>query len=89
MFIRKITTNPSMKINALFLVNKLFNIKKRIIFDEDIKKRVLIFSPEAGLDAHFNVKRMVCEIIDDNAFKIKTGMFSNWYAGVKKEIGLA
>jgi hypothetical protein len=35
------------------------------------------------------VKRMVCEIIDDNAFKIKTGMFSNWYAGVKKEIGLA
>jgi hypothetical protein len=32
---------------------------------------------------------MVCEIIDDNAFKIKTGMFSNWYAGVKKEIGLA
>jgi hypothetical protein len=34
------------------------------------------------------VKRMVCEIIDDNAFKIKTGMFSNWYAGVKKEIGL-
>jgi hypothetical protein len=34
-------------------------------------------------------KRMVIEIIDDNAFKVKTGMFSNWYARVKKEVGVA
>ena len=55
-----------MKINALFLVNKLFNIKKRIIFDEDIKKRVLIFSPEAGLDAHFSALCIVGKILEEN-----------------------
>jgi len=35
------------------------------------------------------VKRMVIEIIDDNNFKVKTGMFSNWYSRVKREVGLA
>lgn len=34
-------------------------------------------------------KRMVIELIDDNSYKVKTGMFSNWYARVKKEVGLA
>jgi len=34
-------------------------------------------------------KRMIIEIIDDNAFKVRTGMFSNWYARVKKEVGVA
>ena len=35
------------------------------------------------------VKRMIVEMIEDNAFKVKTGLFSNWYARVKKEVGLA
>jgi len=34
-------------------------------------------------------KRMVCEIIDENSYKIKTGLFSNWYARVKREVGMA
>ena len=34
-------------------------------------------------------KRMVIEIIEDNSYKVKTGMFSNWYARVKKEVGIA
>ena len=34
-------------------------------------------------------KRMVIEIIDDNAYKVKTGMFSNWFTRVKREIGMA
>jgi len=34
-------------------------------------------------------KRMVIEVIEDNAYKVKTGMFSNWYNRVKKEVGLA
>jgi hypothetical protein len=34
-------------------------------------------------------KRMVVEIIEDNSYKIKTGMFSNWYSRVKREVGLA
>jgi len=34
-------------------------------------------------------KRMVIDVIDDNAYKVKTGMFSNWFARVKKEVGEA
>jgi hypothetical protein len=34
-------------------------------------------------------KRMVVEIIDDNSYKVKTGLFSNWYSRTKKEVGLA
>jgi hypothetical protein len=33
-------------------------------------------------------KRMVIEIIEENSFKVKTGLFSNWYARVKKEVGM-
>ena len=32
------------------------------------------------------VKRMVIDVIEDNSFKVKTGMFSNWYARVKKDV---
>jgi hypothetical protein len=32
---------------------------------------------------------MVLEIIEENSYKVKTGMFSNWYARVKKEVGMA
>jgi hypothetical protein len=35
------------------------------------------------------VKRMVLEVIEENSFKVKTGMFSNWYARVKKDVGMA
>ena len=35
------------------------------------------------------VKKMVLEIIEENSYKVKTGMFSNWYARVKKEVGMA
>lgn len=34
-------------------------------------------------------KRMVIEIIDDNNYKIKTGLFSNWYSRVKREVGVS
>lgn len=32
-------------------------------------------------------KRMVIEIIDDNSFKVKQGMFNHWYDAVKKDVG--
>lgn len=32
------------------------------------------------------VKRMVIDVIEDNSFKVKTGMFSNWYARIKKDV---
>jgi hypothetical protein len=34
-------------------------------------------------------KRMVLEIIEENSYRVKTGMFSNWYNRVKKEVGMA
>ena len=35
------------------------------------------------------IKRMIIEIIDDNSYKVKTGLFSNWYNRVKKDVGMA
>jgi hypothetical protein len=34
-------------------------------------------------------KRMIIEIIEENSYKVKTGMFSNWFSRVKKEVGMA
>jgi hypothetical protein len=34
-------------------------------------------------------KRMIIEIIEDNSYKVKTGLFSNWYKRVKNEVGMA
>jgi len=34
-------------------------------------------------------KRMVLELIEENSYKVKTGMFSNWHARVKREVGMA
>ncbi len=33
-------------------------------------------------------KRMVIEIIEDNTFKVKEGIFNHWYRSVKKEVGM-
>jgi hypothetical protein len=42
-----------------------------------------------GKKNDIQLKRMIVEIIDDNAYKVKTGLFSNWYSRVKREIGMA
>jgi hypothetical protein len=34
-------------------------------------------------------KKMVIEIIEDNSYKVKEGMFNHWYGKVKKEVGMA
>jgi hypothetical protein len=34
-------------------------------------------------------KRMVIEIIEENSYKVKTGLFTNWYNRVKREVGMA
>ena len=33
-------------------------------------------------------KKMIIELIDDASFKTSKGWFSNWYANVKKEVGM-
>jgi hypothetical protein len=35
------------------------------------------------------IKRMVIELIEENNYKVKTGMFSNWMSRVKREVGMA
>ena len=42
-----------------------------------------------GKRSDVQCKRMVIEIMEENSYKVKTGMFSNWYARAKKEVGMA
>jgi hypothetical protein len=42
----------------------------------------------SGKKNDMQCKRMVIEIIEDNNYKIKTGLFSNWFSRVKKEVGV-
>jgi hypothetical protein len=42
-----------------------------------------------GKKTEVQCKRMVIEIIEDNSYKVKTGLFSNWYSRVKREVGMA
>jgi hypothetical protein len=41
-----------------------------------------------GKRSDVQCKRMVIEIIEDNAYKTSKGWFSNWYASAKKEVGM-
>jgi len=41
-----------------------------------------------GKKTDLQCKRMVVQIIDDNSYKTSKGWFSNWYANVKKEVGV-
>ena len=34
------------------------------------------------------LKRMLIEIVDDNTYKTSRGVFSNWYARLKKDVGM-
>jgi hypothetical protein len=43
----------------------------------------------AGKKNDVQCKRMVLEMIDENSYKVKTGLFSNWFTRVKKEVGMA
>jgi hypothetical protein len=35
-----------------------------------------------------DVKRMIVQVIEDTGNKVKTGWFSDWYAALKKELGM-
>jgi hypothetical protein len=43
----------------------------------------------SGKKNDIQCKRMVVEIIEENSYKIKTGLFSNWFKNVKREVGMA
>ena len=47
----------------------------------------LLKSRTQGKRNDVQAKRMVIEVIEENSYKIKTGMFSNWFARIKKEVG--
>ena len=42
-----------------------------------------------GKKNELQCKRMIIEIIEENNYKIKTGMFSNWFTRTKREVGMA
>jgi hypothetical protein len=42
-----------------------------------------------GKKTDVQCKRMVVEIIDEASYKTSTGFFSNWFARVKREVGIA
>lgn len=42
-----------------------------------------------NLKGEIAVKRMVCRLIDDHGVPIRKGWFSNWYASVKRDLGLS
>lgn len=42
-----------------------------------------------GKKSDVQCKRMVLEVIDENAYRVKTGMFSNWYNRARKDTGMA
>jgi hypothetical protein len=60
------------------------------IDEKEFNDAVTICKKEAqGKKNDLQCKRMVIEVIEDNSFKVKTGLFSNWYARVKKDTGMA
>ena len=42
-----------------------------------------------GKKNEIQCKRMIIEIIEENNYKVKTGMFSNWFTRTKREVGMA
>jgi hypothetical protein len=60
------------------------------IDEKEFKDAVaLCLKATQGKRTEIQCKRMVIQVIDDNAYKVKTGLFSNWFARVKKEVGMA
>jgi hypothetical protein len=35
------------------------------------------------------LKRLIVQVIEDGGGRVKSGWFSNWYSGLKREVGLA
>ena len=42
-----------------------------------------------GKKNEIQCKRMIIEIIEENNYKVKTGLFSNWFTRTKREVGMA
>lgn len=42
-----------------------------------------------GKRTESQIKRMICELINDSSFKTSTGWFSSWFNTVKREVGMA
>ena len=70
----------AMRVGAFDFLEKPFNPER---MTELAKKAT------QGKKNDLQCKRMVLECMDENSFKVKTGFFSNWYARVRKEVGLA
>ena len=62
-------------------------VRRHMVFalDRDNGGLLALSSP---VETDVQCKRMVVEIIEDNAYKTSKGWFSNWYTNVKKDLGM-
>jgi hypothetical protein len=59
------------------------------IDEKEFNDAVTICKKETqGKKNDLQCKKMVIEIIEDNSYKVKEGMFNHWYNRVKKEVGM-
>jgi hypothetical protein len=76
----------------------LVNVKEAIdtfagndghIDEKEFKDAVTICKKQTqGKKTDVQCKRMVIELIEDNSFKVKQGVFHHWFDVAKKEVGL-
>jgi hypothetical protein len=60
------------------------------IDEKEFQDAVTICKKETqGKKNDLQCKKMVIEIIEDNSYKVKEGMFNHWYSKAKKEVGMA
>jgi hypothetical protein len=60
------------------------------IDEKEFNDAVTICKKETqGKKNDLQCKKMVIEIIEDNSYKVKEGLFNHWYGRVKKEVGMA
>src|SRR5262249_23211053 len=79
----------SQALNSVKKVLQTFAENDGVISEKEFNDAVTICHKECqGKRTQVQCKKMVIEIIEDNSYKPKTGWFSNWYANVKKEVGV-
>jgi hypothetical protein len=61
-----------------------------VISEKEFNDAVTICKKECqGKRTDVQCKKMVIQLVDENSWKTKQGMFHHWYDHVKKEVGMA
>jgi hypothetical protein len=61
-----------------------------VISEKEFNDAVTICKKEcSGKRTDVQCKKMIIQMVDDNSWKTKQGMFHHWYDKVKKDVGMA